>query len=260
VTTGRSSRSDTFLKSASGVPGNFYPAEAAGLAWLAAAGPGSARVVRVLDVTAHAITLERLHPDTPTNRAAEALGHALVRTHAAGASAFGQGPDGWSGDGYLGQQELTLRPSPSWGVFFAEQRLLPYATKAHRLGRLGPEGLRTVERVCARLTVGDFDDGLPPARIHGDLWAGNVVFTHDEAVLIDPAAHGGHPLTDLAMLHLFGAPRLGAITAAYVESAGWSDGWQDLVELHQLHPLLVHAASHGAAYGQQAAAVARRYS
>ena len=26
--------------------------------------------------------------------------------------------------------------------------------------------------------------------------------------MIDPAAHGGHGLTDLAMLHLFGAPHL----------------------------------------------------
>ncbi len=56
--------------------------------------------------------------------------------------------------------------------------------------------------------AGAYDDDRPPARIHGDLWSGNVVFTSLAAVLIDPAAHGGHGLTDLAMLDLFGCPYL----------------------------------------------------
>ena len=46
-----------------------------------------------------------------------------------------------------------------------------------------------------------------------------MIFTPDGVVLIDPAAHGGHGLTDLAMLHLFGAPHLELITAAYAEAA-----------------------------------------
>ena len=79
-------------------------------------------------------------------------------------------------------------------------------------------------------------------------------------MLIDPAAHGGHRLTDLAMLHLFGAPHLELITAAYAEAAELESGWQDLIELHQLHPLLVHAVSHGAAYGGESARIAARYS
>ena len=49
-----------------------------------------------------------------------------------------------------------------------------------------------------------FDDGSAPARLHGDLWAGNLLWTADGGVLIDPAAHGGHRETDLAMLALFG--------------------------------------------------------
>ena len=71
-------------------------------------------------------------------------------------------------------------------------------------------------------------------------------------VLIDPAAHGGHGLTDLAMLHLFGAPQLEAITSAYAEAADLPEGWADLIGLHQLHPLLVHAVSHGPSYGAEA--------
>ena len=55
-----------------------------------------------------------------------------------------------------------------------------------------------------RCAAGDFDDDDPPARLHGDLWSGNVMWTPTGAVLIDLAAHGGHRETDLAMLALFG--------------------------------------------------------
>ena len=216
-------------------------------------------MVRVQEVGPDRIVLDHLEPARPTPAAADAFGAALARTHAGGASAFGVPPEGWSGDAYIGRQRMTMRSTPTWGVFYAEQRVLPYAREAHRTGNLTSAALADVERVADRLRAGELDDGRPPARLHGDLWSGNVVYTADGVVVIDPAAHGGHGLTDLAMLHLFGAPRLDRISAAYAESAGLDAGWPSLVGLHQLHPLLVHAVSHGPAYGSEAASVAHRY-
>ncbi|MDQ7992728.1 MAG: fructosamine kinase family protein, partial [Propionicimonas sp.] len=119
---------------------------------------------------------------------------------------------------------------------------------------------RLVERVCERLLAGDFDDPAPPARIHGDLWGGNLLWSPDGAVLIDPAAHGGHRLTDLAMLALFGAPHLDLVLESYREaSRHLPDRWEELVALHQLHPLLVHAVLFGSGYAGQATAAAQRY-
>ena len=86
-----------------------------------------------------------------------------------------------------------------------------------------------------------------------------MIFTEDGVVLIDPAAHGGHGLTDLAMLHLFGAPELPAITDGYVAATRLTTDWRELIGLHQLHPLLVHAVTHGPGYGAEAATVAERY-
>ena len=80
-----------------------------------------------------------------------------------------------------------------------------------------------------------------------------------EAVLIDPAAHGGHGLTDLAMLALFGTEHLDRVLPAYVEAAELRADWRGLIGLHQLHPLLVHAVTHGPGYGLQAGQVATRY-
>ena len=249
----------TFVKHSADHEPDFYAVEAAGLRWLAAAGPEAARVAQVVAVEDHRIELERLTPTRPGRAAAEVFGAALAVTHAAGAAAFGQPPDGWTADGYIGQQRMSLRPDERWGRFFAEQRMLPFARRARDIGHLSPTAFARVERVADRLVAGEFDDQRPVARIHGDLWTGNVLFTDDGVVLIDPAAHGGHGLTDLAMLHLFGAPHLETITRAYAEAANLPDGWVELIGLHQLHPLLVHAVSHGPSYGLAADQIAERY-
>ena len=97
----------------------------------------------------------------------------------------------------------------------------------------------------------------PPARLHGDLWSGNVHAGADgRAWLLDPAAHGGHRETDLAMLALFGWPNLERLLAGYTDVAPLAPGWQQRVALHQLFPL-VHAVLFGGSYGVRAAAAAR---
>ncbi|GAA2476842.1 fructosamine kinase family protein [Terrabacter carboxydivorans] len=247
-------------KSWAAAPDGFFEVEAAGLRWLGEAQPlGGARVVEVRGVGPDHIDLERLHPARPTPEAAEALGRGLAVTHGAGAPAFGSPPPGWSGDAWIGRQTQGNDPTTSWGRFYAEQRVRPFVRRAVDRGHLDAVGARTVDRVCDRLASGDFDDHRAPARIHGDLWSGNVVFTAAGAVLIDPAAHGGHGLTDLAMLALFGCPGLDRVLAAYEEAAGLEPGCRALVGLHQLHPLAVHAASHGPAYAVQLVESARAF-
>ena len=90
-------------------------------------------------------------------------------------------------------------------------------------GALRPEDGRLVEAVIDRI------DSLagpaePPSRIHGDCWAGNVLWSGGRGWLIDPAAHGGHRETDLAMLALFGAPDLDRILAGYNDTVAARGG------------------------------------
>jgi fructosamine-3-kinase len=98
----------------------------------------------------------------------------------------------------------------------------------------------------------------PPARLHGDLWSGNVLADVDgRPWLIDPAAYGGHREVDLAMLDLFG--RVPARTiASYDEVHPHADGWRERIGLWQLFPLLVHAVLFGGGYLGQARDLARR--
>jgi fructosamine-3-kinase len=247
-----------------GAPAGFFEAEAAGLAWLGEV-PGAAPTVDVLDVGPGRISLARLDTASPTVEAAERLGRQLARTHAAGARGYGAPPDGWDRDGFIGPLPLPHAPTPpdgdlSFGAFYAEYRVEPFLRRAGDAGTLDAAQVALVARVSERLVTGEV--GGPPepvSRLHGDLWSGNVLWTPSGAVLIDPAAHGGHRETDLAMLALFGLPHLDRALAAYQEVAPLADGWRERVALHQLHPLLVHTVLFGGGYAEQAVGAARRY-
>ena len=236
-----------FVKRRAAAPAGFFRAEAAGLAWLAAA---DARVASVLAVDDAHIELERLHLAAPTRAAAARLGQQLATMHAAGAQYFGAPPDGYAGQLYIGNRPMPSARHESWGAFYVENRVQPFLEIAMSAGSVTAAQRRDIDAACDLVAEGVFDDDEPPARLHGDLWSGNVVWTAEAAVLIDPAAHGGHRETDLAMLHLFGCPYLDVILDAYDDVRPLRSGWRARVPLHQLHPLAVHAAGYGASYGQ----------
>jgi fructosamine-3-kinase len=184
-----------------------------------------------------------------------ALGAGLAEVHAAGAPAFGAtANDGPPTPTRIGPLLFANDPTPDWPTFYAERRLRPVLERA----RLGAAGTRAVERVCER--IGELaGPPEPPARLHGDLWTGNVLWDRAGAPwLIDPGAYGGHREVDLAMLRLFGSPGP-AFLAAYAERRPLADGHAERVELWQLFPLLVHAALFGGGYRESATRAAERY-
>jgi fructosamine-3-kinase len=203
---------------------------------------------------------ELLPPGHPTEQAALEFGGGLARTHAAGAFCFPAGADqpafGAPWPGFIASLPLDNSPGREWAPWYAEQRIVPYLRRASDYGALSGADVRLVEAVVAR--IGELaGPPEPPSRIHGDLWSGNLLWSGGRGWLIDPAAHGGHRETDLAMLALFGAPHLDAILRAYAQTSPLADGWRDRVPLHQLHPLLVHACLFGASYAPQVRAAAR---
>lgn len=241
---------NAFVKTRHRAPDDFFTTEARGLEWLGEA--GGAAVPDVLAVAADCLVLSWVEPGRPSADAAEAFGRTLAATHAAGAPSFGA-----DRNGYIGTLPLNNTPTDGWVQFWVTRRVLPYLRLAADRGAISANDRTAVERVLSRLTdlAGEPE---PVSRLHGDLWSGNVVWGADgSAYLIDPAAHGGHRETDLAMLALFGAPHLARLFDAYDEAAPLQAGWQERAPLHQLHPLLVHAALFGAGYGARAGAAAR---
>jgi fructosamine-3-kinase len=248
-----------FVKTRADAGPGEYAGEAEGLVWLAE--PGALHTPRVLEVGEDYLALEWIEPGHLDTAGAEELGRGLAVTHAAGAADFGDPQfDGSRPDvpSRFGSLSLPNEPTSDWPSFYAEQRLRPLAAIARERGALPETGVRTVERVCERIaTLAGPPE--PPARLHGDLWGGNVMAdVRGRPWLIDPSAYGGHREVDLAMLRLFGAPSE-RVFAAYAELSPLPDGWEDRVQLWQLLPLLVHAVLFGGSYPAAAERIALRY-
>jgi fructosamine-3-kinase len=243
-----------FVKTRRDAPAGEYIGEAAALRWLGE--PGALGVPEVLGASDELLALEWLD-EGPAGDEAE-LGRGLAIVHAAGADRFGAtAPGDEAVPLQIGPLVLPNEPLPDWPSFYAGRRLRPLVGPARDRGALSAGGVRAVEAVCERMPelAGPPE---PPARLHGDLWSGNVLWGGGRPFVIDPIAYGGHREVDLAMLRLFGSPGPRLI-AAYEEVAPLSDGHEDRVALYQLFPLLVHAVLFGGGYGASVERAARRY-
>jgi fructosamine-3-kinase len=232
-----------FAKTHRAAPPEFFTTEATGLEWLRAAD-----VVRVPEVLAvsddppNHLVLEWIDEGRATRSTERDLGAALAALHRARAPSFGR-----EDRRTTGSRGLPNEPYATWAEFYARNRLLPLARLARDADALPASTIAALEQLAGRLhELGVPDE--PPARLHGDLWAGNrLVDTDGHSWLIDPAAHGGHREFDLAMMRLFGG--FGdECFAAYDETFPLAAGWPERVALHQIAPLVVHAIKFGGGY------------
>ncbi len=242
-----------FAKTHPHAPPGFFTTESRGLSWLRDAGAVPVPdVLAVADEPVPLLVLEWISAGRAVPATEADLGAALARLHATGAPSFGR-----EDRRTTGSRGLPNDPQPTWAEFYATCRLRPLARLAAEARALPATAIDRLERLAGDLAR--FDDGQPPSRLHGDLWAGNrLIDLHGRSWLIDPAAHGGHREFDLAMMRLFGG-FTPACFAAYAEVAPLADGWQDRVALHQIAPLAVHAIKFGGGYVAAAVAAIERY-
>lgn len=269
-----------FIKTHRQPPPGFFSTEAQGLAWLrdppAAGIPAEAAAINVppeargLNVTPEARGLNvpevlAVSDDPPflalqwidtrgRQEPDEAhFGHLLARLHRRGLACFGR-PDART----TGSLALPNEPMQSWHDFYGQQRLLPLARVAAERQALPAKLIADLERLAGLLPALGVPDE-PPARLHGDLWAGNrLVDKAGQSWLIDPAAHGGHREFDLAMMRLFGGFGEQCFDA-YEKTYPLGNGWRERVALHQLAPLVVHAIKFGGHYVAATRAALERY-
>jgi fructosamine-3-kinase len=247
-----------FAKTHPNPPAGFFTTEAAGLRWLAE--PGAVRVPEVLAVSDGEdreppylalgwIEIGHAHDATEPD-----LGRALAALHQATATTFGR-DDRRS----TGSRGLPNEPCATWEEFYATQRMAPLARLARDASALPDRAIDALERLDADRLADVGGPPEPPARLHGDLWAGNRVVDRDgRSWLIDPAAHGGHREFDLAMMRLFGGFGEPCF-AAYAEAHPLATGWERRVALHQIAPLVVHAIKFGGGYVEAATRAIAQY-
>lgn len=232
-----------FVKThAAPLPG-MYAAEAEGLAWLA---EGPLRVPGVVASGDEFLALEWIDLTGRGRDAAfdERFGRGLAELHALGAPGLGL-----ARDNYLATLPQDNTSAPDVSTFWIERRLRPV------IARLGDASLLArLDQLADRL--GASPDRLGPrerpARLHGDLWWGNVAACGGAPVVFDPAVYGGPREIDLAMLALFGGLP-DRLVAAYHEVWPLEPGWRSRLGLWQLYPIAVHAALFGGGYTHQLA-------
>jgi fructosamine-3-kinase len=247
-----------FAKTHPSPPAGFFTTEATGLRWLAE--PGVVAVPEVLAVSdgdggePPFLLLGWIDQGHPRPATEPDLGRALAALHRATPERFGR-EDRRS----TGSRGLPNEPCDTWSEFYATQRLAPLARLARDGRALPPRAIEGLERLDADRLRQIGGPAEPPARLHGDLWAGNrLVDVLERSWLIDPAAHGGHREFDLAMMRLFGG--FGAdCFIAYEAVHPLAEGWQERVPLHQIAPLVVHAIKFGGGYGSSASDAIARY-
>ncbi len=230
----------------------LFEAEADGLCWL-----DEADALRIPQVLARGtegfMAMEFIAPGPPARDYDERLGRGLAGLHRAGAPGHGH-----TRDNFIATLAQDNTAETKWARFYGERRLLPMAIVGHDRGRLPLPTLRRLETLVTRLDQ-RCGPPEPPARLHGDLWSGNVLCSAEGGpVLIDPAVYGGHREMDLAMMRLFGGFSTRCF-AAYDESFALMPGHEERVELCQLYPLLVHVALFGGSYTAQAQRIIDRY-
>jgi fructosamine-3-kinase len=240
-----------FAKTHRNPPAGFFTTEASGLRWLRE--PEVVAVPKVLAVSdgdggsPPRLVVEWIDESVSVASEGEAeFGRSLARLHRSGASSFGR-----QDRRTTGSLALPNDPCGTWVEFFGERRLGVLLRIARDRHALSPSALTKLERTIERLDM----IGVPvepPARLHGDLWAGNrLVDRSGRSWLIDPACHGGHREYDLAMMRLFGGFGTACFTG-YADEWPLADGWEARVPLHQLAPLVVHAVKFGGGYAAAA--------
>jgi fructosamine-3-kinase len=234
---------------------DFFEKEAKGLDLLANA--GALKVARPLfDGRFHQqiyVVMEYLEKGEPDPDFWEDFGRRMAALHRNTQAQFGL-----SYNNYIGKipQRNTLHDT--WPSFFADERIMRLADRAHTHGLLDAAHADQAGRICARLP-----DLLPeeePALLHGDLWNGNfMVHTNGKVALFDPATYYGNREMDIAMSRLFGGFD-NRFYGAYHEAWELQPGYAEREPLLQLYPLLVHLLLFGGHYRDEVIGILRRFS
>lgn len=201
------------------------------------------RVPARLEITRDRLCLELIHSASASEQQMRLLGQSLAQIHTQRHSYYGLA----SGN-FIGLSPQSNIKSENWGRFFLDYRL------GFQIRRIADSAVREhflAELERCREAVEDFLNATSrgPTLVHGDLWAGNVLFDRNgqNVWLIDPAVYYADPDVDLAMTEMFGGFS-GAFYAAYDDVSPRGGEYPLKRHIYNLYHYLNHYNLFGDAY------------
>lgn len=246
-----------FVKFNSGVPGDFFSTEAAGLQALR--DTESIRVPEVYffgpESPEHPayLVLEALESGAETAQSATLFGEDLAALHHVKQSQFG-----FSSDNYIGATKQINSPRDNWIEFFRDCRLRPQFDWICQENNVSSGFKKQFETLLSRLDK-ILIPGEGPSLLHGDLWGGNSkTVAGGKTAIFDPAVYCGHREADLAMTELFGSLPA-AFYDAYQSHFPLEPGYDERRDLYNLYHMLNHWKLFGGSYRGSCERIVRSY-
>lgn len=199
------------------------------------------------------LLLEWIETGKPGKTSMEEFGSAMANMHQKPESYFG-----WEEDNYIGSLQQSNTKYDSWGLFYAECRIIPLVQLLFNTGVFSKYDVAATELFCKKLN--HLFPQEPSSLLHGDLWAGNFMITSTgDAAIYDPAIYYGHREMDIGMTKLFGGFDQ-RFYDAYNSVYPLEKNWLQRLPLSQLYPLLVHAVLFGGHYVSDAREIVKKFS
>jgi fructosamine-3-kinase len=245
-----------FLKWNASAPADLFEKEAAGLneMRLAASSLIIPKVIwsKACDDFPGLLLMDYLLPSGNTSGYDERLGRGIAQLHRKSASTFG-----FYHPNYCGTTAQDNTWTNNWPEFYAQHRIWSLVQQIKASRGLSPDEQGIYEQLVERIPV-LLAHPIIPSLIHGDLWAGNYMYTHNGPALIDPACYYADREMELGMMQLFGGFSSG-VWQAYLEEFPLPEDWRQRTRLYQLYHILNHYLLFGGSYGAQALEIAREY-
>ncbi len=198
------------------------------------------------------LVLEYLKPTPSRANQYKNLGKIVAKLHTHASTNFGL-----DHDNFIGTLPQINSPHESFIDFYTNCRILPQMSQAYD-SRL----LSEMDTKCFYVFLQELQHLIPeesPSLIHGDLWAGNHLFSLDgQPYLIDPAISFAHREMDIAMSKLFGGyPE--DFYNSYQDVFPLIRGWENRMEIYQLYYILVHLNLFGKSYYASVMRIIEKY-
>ncbi|MGI9316288.1 MAG: fructosamine kinase family protein [bacterium] len=211
-------------------PEDFFQSEKLGLETLAAS--NSIRTPSVIDSGTQHLMLEWIDQDRQSRDQEVRLGRQLATLHNTTSNSFG-----FTSNNYCGATPQINTQCKNGFEFFALHRIQNQVSLAITKSLLDQNEVKLIDSLIQKIDA--FIPAQPASLSHGDLWNGNVVFSGDGPVLIDPAVHYGWAEADLAMTRLFGGFNK-YFYDSYHEVRPLEPGFEERAPLYNLYHLLNH--------------------